>query len=74
MDKVTDLANAVSVGRSERVWHELEMLAVFHHCVRLHAAVRLLLAEDFAAEAMPLDRPLFINSLGLEELAAADET
>ncbi len=74
MDKVTDLANAISVGRSERVWHEREMLAVFHHCARLHAAVRLLLAEGFAPEAMPLDRPLFINSLGLEELAAADET
>jgi hypothetical protein len=73
MDKVNDLANAISVGRSERMWHELEMRAVFHHCQRLHAAVRLLLSEGFTPEAMPLGRPLFVNSLALEELAAADE-
>jgi hypothetical protein len=73
MDKVTDLADAISVGRSERVWHELEMLALFRHCQRSHSAVRLLLSEGFTHEAVTLGRPLFVNSLVLEELAAADE-
>ena len=73
MDKVNGLANAISVGRSERVWHELEMLAVFRHCQRSHSAVRLLLSEGFSHEAVTLGRPLFVNSLALQHLAAADE-
>jgi hypothetical protein len=73
MDKVTDLANVISVSRSERVWHELEMLALFRHCQRSHEAVRSLLSEGFSHEAVTLGRPLFVNSLALQELAAADE-
>jgi hypothetical protein len=49
------------------------MLAVFHHCARLHAAMRLLLSEGFGHEAVALGRPLFVNSLALRELAAADD-
>lgn len=73
MDKVTNLVDAISVGRSERVWHELEILALFHRCRSLHSAVRLLLSQGFTHEAVMLGRPLFMDSLALAEFAAVDE-
>ena len=76
MREAADLADQVGVGvRTERVWHELEILALFDRCRSLHRAALLLLSHGgHVHEAVILGRPLFTDSLALTELAAADST
>jgi hypothetical protein len=76
MREVADLVDRVGAGeRTERIWHELEILALFDRCRSLHRAVLLLLSHDgFVHEAVILGRPLFTDSLALAELAAVDDT
>jgi hypothetical protein len=75
MREVADLVDRVGAGeRTERIWHELEILALFDRCRSLHRAVLVLLSHDgFVHEAVMLGRPLFTDSLALAELAAVDE-
>jgi hypothetical protein len=73
MHDVADLVDQIGAGRAERVWHELEIRALFDRCRSLHRATLLLLEQGFVHEAVMLDRPLFTDSLALAELAAADD-
>jgi hypothetical protein len=75
MRDVADVADDVGAGeRSERIWHELEILALFDRCRSLHRGVLLLLSQEtFVHEAVILVRPLFTDSLALAEFAAVDE-
>jgi hypothetical protein len=73
MHDVADLVDQIGAGRAERVWHELEIRALFDRSRSLHRATLLLLEQGFVHEAVMLDRPLFTDSLALAELAAADD-
>jgi hypothetical protein len=53
---VADLVDQIGAGRAERVWHELEILALFDRCRSLHRATLLLLEQGFVHEAVMLDR------------------
>jgi hypothetical protein len=73
MGRVADLVDRIGRGRAERVWHELEILALFDRCRSLHRGVLLLLSEGLVHEAVILGRPLFTDCLALAELANVDE-
>jgi hypothetical protein len=73
MRDVAALVDRIGTERAERVWHQLEILALFDRCRSLHQAVLLLLSEGFVHEAVILGRPLFTDSLALAELAGLDE-
>jgi hypothetical protein len=56
MHDVADLVDQIGAGRAERVWHELEIRALFDRCRSLHRATLLLLEQGFVHEAVMLDR------------------
>jgi hypothetical protein len=68
------LADRLGGGRvAEHPRHYLEILALFDRCRGMFGAVRLLADDRFAHEALILTRPLFTESLMLQELASVGE-
>jgi hypothetical protein len=74
LQAVADMAG--SIGDKvpvERFYHEREIGLLFDRCRGMFGALRVLLANGFVQEAAVLARPLFVDSVALAELAAADE-
>ena len=57
----------------ERSYPEHEIGTLFDRCRGMFAAVMVLLDKGFVQEAAALCRPMFVDSLALAEIAAADE-
>jgi hypothetical protein len=73
VDLVADRMGAYVDPTVKRPTHYRDILALFDRCRSTFGATRTLLRDDFTHEAVPLDRPLFTDSLMLAELATADE-
>ena len=58
---------------SEMPGYYLEIIAIYDRCRGMFGGLRTLLSADFSHEAAVLAGPLFVDSLTLAELAAADE-
>ena len=58
---------------SEMPGYYLDVMAIYDRCRSMFGGVRRLLSADFSHEAAVLAGPLFVDSLVLAELAAADE-
>lgn len=76
MLEVGEIAGRIGDGDvpATRTPHEHDVATLFDRCRGMHGAVVLLLDNGFIQEAAALGRPLFVDSLALAEVAAADET
>lgn len=72
LERVSLLAGAAG-GEFNAAPHELRIATLFDRGRSLFGAIRHLLDGDFAHEAILLGRPLFTESLMLQELAASDD-
>lgn len=74
LQEATDVAGGVrDEAAVERPYHEHEIGTLFDRCRGMCAAVLVLLDNGFVQEPAMLCRALFVDSLALAELAAADE-
>jgi hypothetical protein len=74
LQEVADIAGTIGdEAPVERFYHEHEVGTLFDRCRGMFGAVRVLLANDFVQEAALFCRPMFVDSLALAEIAAADE-
>jgi hypothetical protein len=74
LQEVADMAGTIGdEAPVERFYHEHEVGTLFDRCRGMFDAVLVLLDNGFVQEAAMLCRPLFVDSLALAEIAAADE-
>jgi hypothetical protein len=71
---VVELVTDRRVEVPSHLIHLIDILNTYDRCLGLHTGVRVLLERGLVDEAIILERPLFIDSLALAELAASDET
>jgi hypothetical protein len=75
LGEVGAIAGAIGDDTPASRWsHEHDVGTLFDRCRGMHGAVVLLLDNGFVHEAAALGRPLFVDSLALVEIAAADDT
>jgi hypothetical protein len=74
LQEVADMAGTIGdEAPVERYYHQHEVGTLFDRCRGMFAAVLALLDGGFVQEAGTFCRPLFVDSLALAEIAAADE-
>jgi len=74
LQEVADMAAAIGdEAPVERFYHLHEVGTLFDRCRGMFAAVLVLLDNGFVQEAAVFCRPMFVDSLALTEIAAADE-